>query len=301
MSGTTARYSLTQGIPAARIGWLVAEARSGAGLTQEDLATKAGVKRRLVKRWEKGAQIPNDDEILAIARGCEIGVGNLLPPRDTVEFDRVARSLRVGGAVVSVADVHNEAVLSTYVQLVRQQRGLADGAPFDIRHEDVDALAGTLDLEDDELEARLVSIVGLPAADAAHVHARLLSRRRMTLPAGIVMGSLGLVPGAGGQVPPAGATTPPAAVASASSSMRAAVPDRLDPAPAAASDTVPAATKGEPAPWAMAIPSTPDEPAVDAPEAAAERVTPKPPAPAAPPVLEIGNALHIVNPDAPTD
>ncbi len=282
MSGTTARYSLTQGIPAARIGWLVAEARSAAGFTQDDLATRTSVKRRLVKRWERGAQIPNDDEIVAIARSCEIGVGNLLPPRDTVEFDRAARSLRVGGAVVSVTDVHNEAVLSTYVQLVRQQRGLPDTSAFDIRHEDVDALANTLDLEDSELQQRLVSIVGLPPADAAGIHARLLSRKRMSLPAGIMVGSLGLVPGSG-HANAVAAVARPAAVADAAP-MAAASADRLDPA-------VAVAPVGEPAPWAsVTLPA--EEPSVGAPPAV------EPPAPRPAPPLEIGDALRITNPDA---
>lgn len=270
MSGTTARYSLTQGIPAVRIGWLVAEARSAAGFTQDDLASRTGVKRRLVKRWEKGSQIPNDDEIVGVARALEIGVGNLLPPRDTVEFDRVARSLRVGGAVVSITDVHNEAVLSTYVQLVRQQRGLGAEAPFVIRHEDVDALAGTLDLDDVELQQRLVAVVGLPPAEAAGIHARLLSRKRMSLPAGIVVGSLGLVAGSGQA--DAGLVAPPAAMAEAAP-MPAAAVDRLDP-------IVSVTPVGEPAPWTTVTPPA-DEPAA-----------------AATPPLEIGDALRIVNPDA---
>jgi len=223
MAGTeTSRYSLTHGIPAVRIGWLIAEARTRAGLTADDLADKVACKRRVVKRWEKGSQIPNDDEVLAVARACEIGIGTLFPPRDTVEFDRTARSLRVGMAVVSVSDVHNEAVLSTYVELVRQQRGLPDGAAFDIRHEDVDALASTLDLDDDELEQRLVTIVGMPADVAAGMRERLLTRRRMSLPAGLVVGSLGLVPGHGGAAEPAGAS-PSAAV------YEAHIPDRIAP------------------------------------------------------------------------
>ncbi len=252
MAGTeTSRYSLTHGIPAVRIGWLIAEARTRAGFTAEDLADKVVCKRRIVKRWEKGSQIPNDDEVLAIARACEIGIGTLFPPRDTVEFDRTARSLRVGGAIVSVSDVHNEAVLTTYVELVRQQRGLPDGAAFDIRHEDVDALASTLDLDDDELEHRLVTIVGMPADVAAGMRDRLLTRRRMSLPAGLVVGSLGLVPGAAG---PAGtaATTPPAIV------YEAHMPDRIAPVAAAAA------------------------------------------ADAHAPVLEIGDAVAISNPDAET-
>lgn len=249
MAGTS-RYSLTHGIPAVRIGWLIGEARNNAGFTQEDLADRVGCKRRVVKRWEKGSQIPSDDEVLAIARACEIGVGALFPPRDTVEFDRTARSLRVGAAVVSVADVHNEAVLSTYVELVRQQRGLPDGSPFDIRHEDVDALASTLDLDDTELERRLVEIVGMSAEVAHNMRERLLTRRRMSLPAGIVVGSLGLVPGAGGTASEAATPAPPAVV------QHAVVPDRIDVTPAGA----------------------------DTPGA---------------PVLEIGDAVAITNPDAP--
>jgi DNA-binding XRE family transcriptional regulator len=271
MAGTPARYSLTQGIPATRIGWLVAEARSVAGYTPDDLATRAGVRKRTVKRWEKGAQIPNDDEILAIARACEIGVGKLLPPRDTVEFDRDSRSLRVGSAVVSVADVHNEAVLTTYVQLVRQQRGLGDGAAFEIRHEDVDALAGTLDLDDDELEARLVSIVGMPAESAAGLRERMLHRRSLGIQAGIVAGSLGLLPGVG------------AGEAHASPSASA-LPAVVQPA-----DRFEArVAEAEPAPVADAAPAP-----APASKPAAKR-TPPPTAPA----IEIGDAVRIENPDA---
>ena len=283
MSGTTARYSLTHGIPAVRIGWLVAEARSAAGLTQDDLADKLGLRKRAVKRWEKGAQIPSDDEVLAVARACGIGVGKLLPPRDTVEFDRTARSLRVGGSVVSVADVHNEAVLTIYVQLVRQQRGLAPDAPFDIRHEDVDALANTLDLDDDDLEARLVAIVGLPVEAAATMRERLLSRRRLGLPAGIVVGSLGLVPGVGGQEAQAVSSRPAAVAAPAPAT--SAVPDRLTPA---AGET--ASTVADPAPWAdVVLPAEESLPAAATPVPVAA-----PPAPAAP---EIGDAVTIAHSD----
>ena len=270
MAGNPARYSLTNGIPAARIGWLVAEARSDAGLTPDDLAGKTGVRKRLVRRWERGAQIPNDDEILAVARACEIGVGRLLPPRDTVEFDRSARSLRVGASVVSVADVHNEAVLTTYVQLVRQQRGLAAGAAFDIRHEDIDALANSLDLDDTELEARLVAIVGMPADTAAGLRERLVSRRRVGLQASIVAGSLGLLPGVGGV--DAQPTAPAPAVVRPADRFEVAVEQ-----PVVARTT-------EPAVWAIDVPV-----AVEPSFEPAERVVP---------AIEVGDALTISNPEA---
>ena len=211
-----------------------------------------------------------------------------------------ASQVRTQGTVVSVTDVHNEAVLTTYVQLVRQQRGLPAGAAFEIRHEDVDALADTLDLDDAELEARLVAIVGLPAEAAAGIRQRLLSRRRLGLPAGIVVTSLGLMPGAGGTDAQAAVVPPVAAVVAA-------------PAPASALGATVGASapaSSEPAVWTTAqAPQAPQAPE-DGPAAVAAAATPADIAPPTPaperamvavttPAIEIGEAVQIHNPQSP--
>src|SRR5437762_11659884 len=51
---TDARYTYTAGMPAARVGWLVARARSVAGVGERDLASSVGVPVRVVRRWERG-------------------------------------------------------------------------------------------------------------------------------------------------------------------------------------------------------------------------------------------------------
>jgi ribosome-binding protein aMBF1 (putative translation factor) len=57
-------------MPAARVGWLVARARSVAGIGERDLASSVGVPVRTVRRWERGDLVPTDDEVEAIALAC---------------------------------------------------------------------------------------------------------------------------------------------------------------------------------------------------------------------------------------
>ena len=200
------RFTLTTGVPVARVGWLIAQARTNAALSERELAKHAGVRKRVVRRWESARQVPNDREISAVASACGLDLDELLPPRDVIEFDAAARYMRVGSASVSMTEVHNEAVLATYVSLVREQRNLKLGEVFTFRQQDLDALCDALDLEDTELEDRLVRATGLDAEQAADIHRKLM-RRRLALPAvGLLAGSsIGLARAAdhGGAATPA--------------------------------------------------------------------------------------------------
>ena len=186
------RYSLTTGIPAVRVGWLIGQARRAATLDERGLARAVGVRRRTIRRWETAREVPCDREIEAIANACHRNLAELLPARDVVEFDAAARFLRVGGQSVSVADVRNDAVLTTYVALVREQRQLGKDDRVTFRQPDLDVLSEALDLDDDALEVRLRRIAGLDENDAAEVRRRLM-RRRLAMPAvGLLAGSWGL-------------------------------------------------------------------------------------------------------------
>ena len=188
------RFTLTTGVPVARVGWLIAQARINAALSERELAKHTGVRKRVVRRWESARQVPNDREVSAVASACGLDLDELLPPRDVIEFDAAAHYMRVGSASVSMTEVHNEAVLATYVSLVREQRNLKLGEVFTFRQQDLDALCDALDLEDDDLENRLVRVTGLDAEQAAEIHRKLM-RRRLALPAvGLLAGSsIGLV------------------------------------------------------------------------------------------------------------
>ena len=200
------RFTLTTGVPVARVGWLIAQARTNAALSERELAKHASVRKRVVRRWESARQVPNDREVSAVASACGLDLDELLPPRDVIEFDAAARYMRVGSASVSMTEVHNEAVLATYVSLVREQRNLKLGEVFTFRQQDLDALCDALDLEDAELEDRLVRATGLDAEQAADIHRKLM-RRRLALPAvGLLAGSsIGLARAAdhGGSATPA--------------------------------------------------------------------------------------------------
>src|SRR5215471_20483319 len=62
-----ARYMYTAGIPAARVGSLLARARNAAGLSDRDLAATMRVHPKLVRQWEQGEVVPNDDQVELIA------------------------------------------------------------------------------------------------------------------------------------------------------------------------------------------------------------------------------------------
>ena len=92
---TDARYTYTAGMPAARVGWLVARARAVAGIADRDLGATLGVPLRIVRRWERGDLVPTDDEIEAIASACGTRLTELLPRRASVSYDPATGTLTV--------------------------------------------------------------------------------------------------------------------------------------------------------------------------------------------------------------
>ena len=70
---------------------------------------------------------------------------------------------------------------AAFVGLVRRQRRLRPDQDVRIRYEDVDTLGAALDLDDNELEERLIRVIGLSRQQAAAVRAQML-RRRLAVP-----------------------------------------------------------------------------------------------------------------------
>jgi ribosome-binding protein aMBF1 (putative translation factor) len=54
------------------IGSLIVTARRAAGLTQKQLAVKAGMLRRWLGRWERGTALPNEDEWTKLRKILEL-------------------------------------------------------------------------------------------------------------------------------------------------------------------------------------------------------------------------------------
>jgi len=191
---TDARYTYTAGMPAARVGWLVARARAVAGIAGRDLASSLGLPLRVIRRWERGDLVPTDDEVEAIAAACGIRLTELLPRRASVSYDPSTGIMRMGDQAVALPGsmLDNDTVLGAYIGMVRRQRGLRPDQDVKVRQEDLEALSEALDLDDDELEERLVRVIGMSRTQAAAVRAQLL-RRRLAVPMVGMLAALSLL------------------------------------------------------------------------------------------------------------
>lgn len=56
----------------------LAEVRRARGLSQEELADSLGVSRQAVSKWERGESSPDTDNLIALARLCDISLDALL-------------------------------------------------------------------------------------------------------------------------------------------------------------------------------------------------------------------------------
>lgn len=114
--------------------------------------------------------------------------------RRQVAFDAASGTLTVGGrtTVVDCDPSDNECLLRTYLDLVADQRSVPLGRSIHLRRDDIAVLAELLDLDDDDLEARLQRILHLSEADAADLHRRLLRHRVAAAAVGV--GLLAAVP-----------------------------------------------------------------------------------------------------------
>jgi transcriptional regulator with XRE-family HTH domain len=191
---TDARYTYTAGMPAARVGWLVARARAVAGIGERDLASSVGVPVRTVRRWERGDLVPSDDEVEGIASACGARLTELLPRRAVVSYDPSTGIMQIGDQAVAipVTSLDNDTVLAAFVALVRRVRGLRLDQDVKVRQEDLDALGEVLDVDDEELEERLMRIIGMSRSQAAAVRAQLL-RKRLAVPMVGMLASLSLL------------------------------------------------------------------------------------------------------------
>src|SRR5215471_2431101 len=71
---------------------LIREARTRAGLTQDELAERSGIARSLIARWEQGEVSPSIDNFLAIIEACGFEIPLVLSQRDTSLDERLDKN-----------------------------------------------------------------------------------------------------------------------------------------------------------------------------------------------------------------
>jgi transcriptional regulator with XRE-family HTH domain len=88
---------------------LVREARKRAGLTQAELAQRAGTTQSAIARIETGETAPSFDSVLRLVRLCDLDLDIMLVPRDQSDWIQALRLTK----------------LSPEERLLRHQRALA--------------------------------------------------------------------------------------------------------------------------------------------------------------------------------
>jgi transcriptional regulator with XRE-family HTH domain len=74
-------------------GYLIREARLRAGLTQSELAARAGTAQSGIARWESGRTTPSLDDVRRLVRLCGLDLEVAIVPRDDSDITQAERLL----------------------------------------------------------------------------------------------------------------------------------------------------------------------------------------------------------------
>jgi transcriptional regulator with XRE-family HTH domain len=97
-------------------GDLIREARRRAGLTQAELAVRAGTAQPAIARWESGRTAVSLDDVLRLVRLCGFDLEVMLVPRDESDMAQAAR----------LADLTGQQRMNRHARLVRQLSALRE-------------------------------------------------------------------------------------------------------------------------------------------------------------------------------
>lgn len=112
-----------------------------------------------------------------------------------VVYDASTRVLTVGQRSRSVSDLaDNAAVLTTYLEMVAEQRPMQPASRVELRDDDLDALAGLLDLDDSALEDQFVRLLGVTRGEARELRRRMRARWFRTAAAAVGVGVFASMP-----------------------------------------------------------------------------------------------------------
>jgi hypothetical protein len=178
----------TDAAPARRVAWHLRRIRKDLGYTYGQAASCLGVSRFRLWRWEHGSGL-TEEQIDAAARAYGMEREALLPAREPVRVDLDTRVMQVGDVEIRLQSDAGDEVMAAYLRVIRTVRGLRAGALMALRDDDLAILTDVLGREPEEIEARLVELMGLSRQEAAELRRMLVKRRVLAPAAGIFMGA----------------------------------------------------------------------------------------------------------------
>lgn len=174
-------------VPPARLGALMIEQRTRQGLDIVDMARRSNgmFTPSYLENAERG-RVSLDDRIIEHLVGLyEVDAGPVVPQRSELILDIDRQQLKVGETAVSFDSLHAEDVLQRYVSMIYVLRGQEPGSDLVLRDRDMDVLSTSLGYTESDLRRE---IYGLIAAPDSVQRAQAVSKRRIVLAAGVLIG-----------------------------------------------------------------------------------------------------------------
>lgn len=171
----------------------IVAARETKGLSLRRAARRLNVSPRALRGWERG----RSDVPLAVRQAMAVLYGTapqyLVPDRPAaVDRDQASAVLRIG-SVAFTLEHSDDDTLRRFLSAVREERGLAPGAPLKVRDSDAALLADILGGSPEEITRTLQRLLGVSEPEAAEFSRWIFGR---TAVAGVF--ALGITAGLAG-------------------------------------------------------------------------------------------------------
>lgn len=170
-------------VPPRRLGALLRQARTAAGLEIGELAERTDLTIIDLDEVEHGRRVIDDELLSRLIELYGVEDAGLVPPRSQLVIDLDEGRVEVhdrGSVPVGLPEpAAPDAVLARYLALVYRLRELPLGTPLDLRDLDLDVLSTALHLDAREVEHRLQRLM---ADEETIEHDQRRIRRRLLLP-----------------------------------------------------------------------------------------------------------------------
>ena len=171
----------------------VLAAREAKGLSLRRAARRLGVSPRILRGWERGREDIPFAVRLAMVDLYGVPRQELVPDRPArAEQDATNGTIRIGSVTFHAAGADDES-LAAFLSAVRQERGLAPGAGFQVRASDATLLAEILGGTAEEIVANLQRLLGVTEKEAVELSRWMFRRTAVAgaLTLGIAAGLVG--------------------------------------------------------------------------------------------------------------
>ncbi len=177
-----------------RLGTLLHGARNARGLSRREVAERVGTTPTDLRRYERADAPVPPSLVAALAECYGSALTEQLATRAPLRVDE--SRIAVGDEVASLETADGDEVLAKYVGLIARVRQAQPGEPIALRADDLVALSTAIGRDSDDIEARIVEVLGCTPREAKSLHAEVL-RRKLVLPVAGFVAGLAIVGGVG--------------------------------------------------------------------------------------------------------